>query len=168
MTYELSKGFTVTRILDAAREQVFEAWTDPAQLGWFFNPEAPASTREPVEVDLRPGGVWKQNMVVNDDLRYYTGGHYLEIEPPAKLVFLWGATGGWPDLDPSAPDEAIRVTVILTEVGDRTELTLTHEFPDHFSDEKVREQIDAGMQAGWGMTVDRLVQRFASAEQPAG
>lgn len=165
MTYELNKGFTLTRIVDAPRDLVFQAWTDPAELGWFFNPEAPASTREPVEVDLRPGGVWKQNMVINDELRYYTGGRYLEIEPPAKLVFQWGAVGGWPELDPSAPDDAIRVTVVLNEIGMSTEMILTQVFPDHFSDEKVQGLLDSGMREGWGMTIDRLVARYASADQ---
>jgi len=32
------REFTLTRLLDAPRELVFEAWTDPRHLGWFFSP----------------------------------------------------------------------------------------------------------------------------------
>lgn len=35
----------------------------------------------PIEVDLRVGGMRKQQMVVNENLSYPTGGIYLEIVP---------------------------------------------------------------------------------------
>ena len=35
---ETQRGFTLTRTLDAPRDLVFQAWTDPDHLHWFFNP----------------------------------------------------------------------------------------------------------------------------------
>ena len=74
------------------------AWTDPDQLEWYYNPAQPIPD-EPIELDLRVGGVWRQRMVIDEDTAYYTGGVYREIVPGRSLVFAWGATGGWPALD---------------------------------------------------------------------
>jgi len=86
---DLKRTFTLTRLLDAPRELVFQAWTDPEHLQWFFSDVAPP--REPIELDLRVGGVWKQQMIVNESTEYFTGGVYREIVPGEKLVFVWGA-----------------------------------------------------------------------------
>ena len=34
-TTETQRGFTLTRTLDAPRDLVFQAWTDPDHLHWF-------------------------------------------------------------------------------------------------------------------------------------
>jgi uncharacterized protein YndB with AHSA1/START domain len=163
-TYEKERGFTLGRRLAASRDLVFAAWTDPSQLGWFFNPEAtPAG--EPVDVDLRVGGAWRQRMVINDDLDYMTGGIYREITPPSKLVFLHGAVGGWPEIDPERPDDVPQVTLTFKETGhsgESTDMTLRVDFPDHLSDAEVEKLIASGMRDGWGMTIDRLVDQFAA------
>lgn len=67
------RSFTLTRILAASRQAVFTAWTDPEHLAWFYNPDMPTPTT-PIEVDLRVGGTWRQQMVVNGNLSYPTGG----------------------------------------------------------------------------------------------
>ncbi|MFY8031154.1 MAG: SRPBCC family protein, partial [Devosia sp.] len=57
-TYRLERGITLTRLFDAPPDVVFDAWTRPEALGWFFNPDNP--TDIPAEVDLRVGGEWRQ------------------------------------------------------------------------------------------------------------
>src|SRR6266496_3605551 len=83
------RGFTLTRMLDAPRERVFQAWTDPWHLQWFYSDLV--DPREPIEVDLRVGGVWRQKMIVDENTEYFTGGIYHEIVPPERVVFTWGA-----------------------------------------------------------------------------
>jgi hypothetical protein len=61
---------------------------------------------EPIELDLRVGGVWRQHMMIDESTAYVTGGIYREIVPDEKLVFAWGATDGWPRLDPDQLDAA--------------------------------------------------------------
>jgi hypothetical protein len=70
--------FTLTWTLDAPPADVFRAWTDPEQLGWYYNPEYPVPA-EPIELDLEFGGVWRQYMVIDDETAYFTGGVYREI-----------------------------------------------------------------------------------------
>jgi uncharacterized protein YndB with AHSA1/START domain len=162
-TPDPERGFTLVRTLDATPDRVFEAWTDPDHLNWFFNPTAPTPS-EPIELDLRVGGAWRQKMVINDELEYVTGGIYLEIVPGEKLVFMFGATDGWPKIDPDHPEDTPIVTILLSAVHDKTEMILQVALPAHLSDEQVREWLDTGMRAGWGDTIDRLVDRFAGVD----
>jgi uncharacterized protein YndB with AHSA1/START domain len=161
MTQETRRDFTLTWTLDAPREDVFRAWTDPDHLGWFYNPVQPIPT-EPIELDLRVGGVWRQRMVISERTEYYTGGVYREIVPDERLVFAWGATDGWPELDPDRLDESPLVTVALSESGGRTQMTLCVELPAGLSSEEVQEWFSLGVRDGWRDTVDRLASALAA------
>ncbi len=149
------QAFTLTWTLDAQPGQAFRAWTDPDHLGWYYNPEQPIPS-EPIELDLRVGGVWRQLMVIDEETSYFTGGVYREIVPEQRLVFSWGATDGWPRLDPDDLDESPLVTVRLKRVGGRTKMTVHVELPVGLSDERVVEWLSLGIQDGWRDTVDRL------------
>jgi uncharacterized protein YndB with AHSA1/START domain len=149
------RSFTLTRILAASRHAVFRAWTEPEHLAWFFNPDMPTPTT-PIEVDLRVGGTWKQQMVVNDGLSYSTGGIYLEIVPDERLVFRWGAAGGWPALDGENWLTAPVATVQLNDLGNETELVLTVQFSEHLDVGEVQELIQGGCRDGWAATIDRV------------
>jgi uncharacterized protein YndB with AHSA1/START domain len=156
---ETHRGFTLTRTLDAPRDLVFQAWTDPDHLQWYFNPKM-TPPGERAEVDLRVGGAWRLRMVVSEDNDYITGGIYKEIVPNEKLVFEWGAVGGWPEIDPTRGAAGLVVTVELAEMGDKTEMVLRLDFPEGLSDAEVRKLLDMGMRHGWGDTIDRLVAAF--------
>jgi len=157
-SYDLGRGFTVTRVFNAPPQVVFQAWTDPQYLDWFFNDTMPHD--KPISVDLRVGGEWRQQMVINEATEYFTGGIYREIVPNEKLVFSFGAIGGWPALDPNNLDDGPLVTLLFTPQGEQTEMVLHLQLPDHLTEEATREWLDSGMSAGWGMTVDRLVARY--------
>jgi uncharacterized protein YndB with AHSA1/START domain len=154
------RGFTLTWTLDAAPAEVFQAWTDPEHLDWFYNDRNPIPD-EPIELDLRVGGVWRQTMVIDAATAYVTGGVYREIVPDEKLVFSWGATGGWPELDPERLDDSPLVTVLLTQRGGRTEMLLTVELPAGLSDDDVRHWLSLGIRDGWRQTVNRLAVALA-------
>jgi uncharacterized protein YndB with AHSA1/START domain len=72
-----------TRVLDAPREVVFRAWTEPAHLLRWYGPKGFTGTFE--EFDARPGGVWR--FVVHGP----DGGHFRneiafeEIVPPERI-----------------------------------------------------------------------------------
>jgi len=148
------RSFTLTWTLDAPPETVFGAWTDPARLGWFYNPEQPIPD-EPIELDLRVGGVWRQMMVIDDETSYFTGGVYREIVPNERLVLAWGATDGWPQLDLEDLDQSPQVTLRLKQTSSGTKMTLHVELPADLPDD--------GVPGWWPMfrggmkdTVDRL------------
>jgi len=154
------RDFTLTREVAAPRDAVWASWTDPAELSWFFSGMQDPAER--VTVDLRVGGAWRLLMVVSENTSYITGGIYREITPTTRLVFSWGATDGWPKIDPDNLDEVPLTTVELRDVPGGTELTLSASFPDHFSEEQITEWLTSGMREGWGMTLDRLVEKYAT------
>lgn len=163
-TYDISRGFTIARTINATPAEVFRAWTDPDHLGWFINPAMPPPG--PAEVDLRPDGAWRLEMVINSELDYITGGIYREIQPSSLLSFYWGAVGGWPDLAPTVADptgtaDALLATVTLSADGPATEQNFRLALPDHFSESQVAEWLARGIHPGWTDTIDRLVAQFA-------
>ena len=83
------------RTYDAPRQLVWAAWTDPDQIAKWWGPRGVSTPRESIEVDLRPGGRIRFDMV--DDATgtvYPNSGTVLEIEPPARIVW---ADDGFPD-----------------------------------------------------------------------
>lgn len=161
-TYEFQRGFTLRRLLPAPRERVFQAWTDPDLLHWFYNDSAPIPT-DPIQVDLTVGGAWRQRMVVDRSTDYVTGGIYREIAPAERLAFLWGAVGGWPQIDPVFPEDNPLAIVLLDDEADAaaaTELVFILVLPDHLSADRVKAWRDTGMRAGWSVTLDRLAASF--------
>jgi uncharacterized protein YndB with AHSA1/START domain len=155
-TYGQERGFVLTRMLDAPPEVVWQAWTDPRHLDWFFNP----GTRSylPTSVDLRVGGAWRQHMVESETKQYVTGGIFKEIVLHRRLVFAWGASGGWPDTD---ANDGPQVTVELTPVGERTRMDVSLRLPDQLSQAEVQGWLDKGIEPGMAMTIDRLVAKFS-------
>ena len=149
------RDFTLTWTLDASPSEVFRAWTDPDHLDWFYNDNNPIPS-DPIELDLRVGGSWRQHMVIDENTDYVTGGVYREIVRDEKLVFAWGATDGWPKLDPDQLDHSPLVTVTFTHIDGHTDLTLHVELPASLSQDEVQEWWAMGIRDGWRDTVDRL------------
>jgi uncharacterized protein YndB with AHSA1/START domain len=155
------REFTLTWTLDAPPADVFRAWTDPDHLQWYYNDAEPIPD-EPIELDLRVGGVWRQTMVIDENTSYVTGGVYREIVPDERLVFAWGATDGWPTLDADRLDDSPQVTVMLSHEGGHTEMTVHVKLPASLPDDGVPEWWPM-VRGGWGDTVDRLAAALASA-----
>jgi uncharacterized protein YndB with AHSA1/START domain len=166
-SHEQAREFTLTYTLDSPAVDVFRAWTDPEHLDWFFNDAQPRPA-EPIEVDLRVGGAWRQYMVIDEETAYFTGGIYREVQPNEKLVFSWGAVGGWPAIDPDRLDDGPLVTITLKESEGRTRMTVHVVLPEAFT--------NSDMPTGWldyverGMrdTIDRLVAVLAAEPERIG
>jgi uncharacterized protein YndB with AHSA1/START domain len=154
------RDFTLTWTLDAPPAEVFRAWTDPDHLGWFYNDNNPMPS-EPIELDLRVGGSWRQQMVIDGSTAYVTGGVYREIVRDEKLVFAWGAADGWPKLDPDQLDDSPLVTVTFNHVHGSTQMNLHVELPASLSEDRVQEWWSIGIRDGWRDTVDRLAAELA-------
>jgi uncharacterized protein YndB with AHSA1/START domain len=105
----------VTRLLKAAPQDVFEAWTDPRILKEWLCPD-PGVVGE-VTCEPAVGGEYRLVMVF-DHGAYVITGEYLEVEPPHRLVFTWLSDRT------SGPTQ---VTVTLCPEGDLTEMTILHE-----------------------------------------
>lgn len=166
-TYKRDRGFTIKRAFDAPPDVVFQAWTDPKFLDWFFNPGM--AVDQPTSVDLRVGGEWRQQMAIDAKTQYVTGGVYHEIVPGRKLVFTWGARGGWPDIDLDTLDDGPLATVLLNAVPvGRTEMIFHLQLPDHISEQRTREWMASGMVEGWTQTINRLIAHIRQTVGAAG
>jgi uncharacterized protein YndB with AHSA1/START domain len=67
MTAEPMYELEISRIFNAPRELVYQAFTDPDQLAQWFGPVGWVVPRDTVDVDPRPGGYQRFVMVNADD-----------------------------------------------------------------------------------------------------
>ncbi len=75
----------------APRERVFQAITDPQQLvKWWGKAGLYRTTK--MTADLRVGGKWRSEGDAADGRKFFVYGEYLQVEPPALLVYTWIAS----------------------------------------------------------------------------
>ena len=137
----------ITRLIDAPRDRLFRAWTDPALLKQWFAP-LPYTTSE-AELDVRPGGASRIVMRSPDGQDMPMHGVYLEVVPNEKLVFTDAYTRAW---QPSAKPF---MTVILTleDEGGQTRYTARVR---HWTAEDRDTHEKMGFHQGWGQCLDQL------------
>jgi uncharacterized protein YndB with AHSA1/START domain len=145
------KQFTITRVFDAPREQVWRAWTDPDEAPYWFHPRDVTTPREHVDFDVRPGGAYRYTMISADGTQYPTVGRYREVAPPERLVFTWGS--------PDDADEVMPVvTVQLAEQGSSGEQTLMTFQLDGIAGQPG----DNNVYDGWAEAFDLMAERLAA------
>ncbi len=74
-----------TRVLNAPRELVWRAWTDPAHISNWWGPDGFTTTTE--TMDVRPGGLWLHVMHGPDGTDYPNRTEYIEVQEPARIVY---------------------------------------------------------------------------------
>ena len=109
-----------TRLFDAPRELVFEAWTNPKHLIRWWGPEGFGTTVH--EMDLRPGGTWRLTMRGPDGRDYRNRIVFVEVEKPSRLVYKH-------DPEPGSEPVSFQTTVTFAAEGNRTRVTLHMQFP---------------------------------------
>lgn len=143
-------SLTITRVLPATRQAVFDAWTSAASVRHWMCPESGSVAL--AELDVRVGGAFRVDMLVDGERTVHTG-TYREVAPPERLVFTWSSirTGHRDTL----------VTVDLRALGERTELTLTQTLlPDEAA-------VDAHTW-GWEHLMERLASYLPTTQGVAG
>ena len=75
----------ITRVFDAPRTLVFQAWTEPKDLARWWGPHG--FTNPMCEVDVKPGGTIRIVMRGPDGTDYPMRGVFREILQPERLVF---------------------------------------------------------------------------------
>jgi uncharacterized protein YndB with AHSA1/START domain len=115
-----------TRVFNAPRRLVFDAWTKPELiLRW----QVPEGWTMPVcEFDVRPGGSYRQVMRrESDGFETVMGGEFREVERPARWVFTNVFDGftevGW------RPQDVAVVTMELTEQAGKTTWKAAYRYP---------------------------------------
>lgn len=154
--WPLDREIVLTRILDAPRTLVFDAWTDPDQITKWFGPAG--MTIKTREIDLREGGVWRFDMVAPDGARYDNRMTFLRIERPHRIEVDHGADA---DDDPGR----FRMLVTFDEQSDgKTVLTLRQLHPTRARREWA---IGFGAVEFGGQTLDKLARHLAARTESA-
>ena len=161
-----SDELVITRVLDAPRETVWRAWSEPEHLAQWWGPKG--STVEITRWEFRPGGVSHYNIKMPNGGALWGKFVYREIAPPERLVYVSSFANESGDIvrapfSPVFPLE-IENTLMLAHKGDATMLTLRGGPVNATAQE--REAFAAmrmGMQEGFGGMLDVLAAHLANA-----
>jgi uncharacterized protein YndB with AHSA1/START domain len=140
------REIVLTRILDASREQVWQAITNAKHVANWWGPQGFSTTIE--EMDVRPGGVWKQIMHGPDGADCPGKSIFTEVVKPERLSFTHA---GGKKGEPGAHFES---TWTFEPQGEKTKLTLRMVFDSAAARDlnvKTYKSIEGGNQ-----TLDRL------------
>ncbi|HEU0018435.1 MAG TPA: SRPBCC domain-containing protein, partial [Methyloceanibacter sp.] len=147
------REIVISRLIDAPRELVFDAWTDPEQVVQWWGPRGFTTTTH--KMDVKPGGVWRFVMHGPDGRDYQNKITYLEVVPPERLVYSHG--GGEGDLEPIS----FQTTVIFVAEGNRTRVTMRSVFPTREQRDHVVKEY--GAIEGGEQHLERLDEHLAGA-----
>lgn len=140
---EAADELVITRVFDAPRELVFEAFTDPKHgLHWMGPRDYPIVK---MEGELKPGGKWRSCLRAKDSgEELWNGGVYREVVAPERLVY----TFAWDEESGNTPTETL-VTLTFEDENGKTKMTF-RQAP--FASTESRD----GHNEGWNSSFDRL------------
>lgn len=108
----------ITRVFDAPRGRVFDAWTAPDRVGRWWGPSGFTTTTH--HMDVRPGGAWRHVMHGPDGTDYPNMIVYDEVARPDRLAYRHMGDDG---------AARFHTTVTFADDGGRTRVTLRMVFP---------------------------------------
>jgi uncharacterized protein YndB with AHSA1/START domain len=144
--------FAIERFIDAPKHLVWEALTKPEHLKEWYMPKVWGRVSN-CEMDLRPGGIFRIDIVVGDGQEVPNLGCILEVIPQERLVWT---SMLFPDYRPAVFDD-IPITAIMTmeTVGAGTCYVLTALHRDEADLEKNKA---SGFYEGTAIAVNQFVE----------
>jgi len=115
------REIVISRLINAPRELVWEAWTDPKHLEKWWGPTGFSTTTK--EFDFRVGGVWFHTMHGPDGTDYPNEMYYEVIKPPERIEY---AHGGGDDV--GVNDAQFHATITFEEEDGKTRVTMKSVF----------------------------------------
>jgi uncharacterized protein YndB with AHSA1/START domain len=154
------KDFVIARVLDAARDRVWQALTESEHLTQWWPPKS--FTMISATMDLRPGGFFHCGMRSVEGYKMWGKFVYREIAPPERLVFINSFSNEAGEVKrhpivPTWPLELVTTMLFEDESGGKTKLTVR--WSPHNPTEVERKTFDmshVGMKATWGAAFDQL------------
>ncbi len=146
------RDLVLTSLIDAPREKLFRAWTEPELLKQWFAPR-PWTTPE-ARLDVRAGGSSLVVMRSPEGNDMPCPGVYLEVVKNERLVFTDAYTEAW------QPSARPFMTGVLTfeDAGGRTRYTARLR---HWSDETADQHERMGFHEGWKQCTEQLAELVA-------
>ena len=144
----IGKEVVVTRLIDAPRARVFDAWIKPEKLAQWWGPDGFTNPR--CEIDARPGGKIYIEMIRSSDGKMFPLDGEVEIvEAPSRIVFR--ARGYNPANDRTTIED--RVSATFEERNGKTLVTVhlyVLDVAPAFTEAANR------MDIGWSQSLQRL------------
>lgn len=148
VTTPSDREIVLTRVFDAPRRMVFDAFSKPELLKRWFGPRGWSLVV--CEVDLRVGGGFRFVLRSPDGKEMGMRGVYREIVPPERSVHM--------ESFDDYPGES-QVTTVFVEQGGKTTMTATIQY----ASQEVRDAVIAsGMEHGAAESYDRLAELLVS------
>ena len=143
-----SRELSLTRVIEAPAQILFDCWTQPQLLMKWFTP--PPYTVPRVETELRAGGSSLIVMRSPEGQEIPNRGVYLEVVSGKKLVFTDAYSEAW------VPSEKPFMTVTLTfeDLGNGTTRYTARVMHWTIADKETHEKM--GFHVGWGISTDQL------------
>jgi len=151
--------FIISRVFDAPREAVFQAYTESERLEKWWG--AKGFTTNVKRLDFRPDGIFHYRMLTPDGHEMYGKFVYRNIVAPEQLVFIstFADEKGNPIRAPFSATWPMEILNTTTYSEDDGQTTVTiRSVPVNATEEerKTFESMFDSMQQGYGETLDRL------------
>jgi uncharacterized protein YndB with AHSA1/START domain len=157
-----SREVALTRVVNAPRDLVYQAFTDANMLAKWFGPHG---FQNNVTTDLRVGGKFRIEMIGPDGVKYPMFGNYREVVPNEKIVFtsdLSDHSDEWKAMirqnlsGPATEDEMLNSIAEITfedAAPNATKVTVRSRFA---SSAVLDSYVKTGMNEGWSQSFERL------------
>jgi uncharacterized protein YndB with AHSA1/START domain len=151
LTTPTEREILLTRVLEAPRRLVFDAFTKPELVRrWLLGP--PGWSMPVCEIDLRVGGAYRYLWLADDGSEMGMSGVYREIAPPERIVATEVFDTAW------YPGQALTTTVLIERDG-RTTLTTTVLYESREARDAV---LKSPMEKGVAASYDQLAELLAT------
>jgi len=155
LTGAYDRMISITRMIEAPRDVVFDAWTSNEHLQQWWGPNGFTLTTD--EIDVRPGGRWVFTMHGPDGVDYPNVIVYEEVARPERIAFEHGSG--------ASDDPTFQGVITFDEFMGNTVLTMRSVFTTREHLDEVVERV--GAIEGGNQTLDRLVGYVTERLQPA-
>ena len=150
--WSLDREIVLSRVFDAPRALVFEAWTRIEHLREWYGPKGFKTVTK--EADIRQGGRWRFDMIAPDGTVFDNRIVYLEMKAPELLVLDHGHDK---DDDP----DRFHVTITFDEQADKKTVVTMRQL--HPSKERRATVIGFGAVELGYQTLDKLAEHLKKA-----
>ena len=155
MNETANRELSITRLLNASQELVWEVWTKPEHITHWWGPIGFSTTTH--EMNVKPGGVWRFMMHGPDGRDYPNKIVFIEVVKPELLVYKHSG-------EEDTADIKFHVTVNFEKQGNKTKLMMRSLFESPEELERVIKEY--GAEEGMKQHINRL-EEYIENHQPA-
>lgn len=150
--------FVISRVVDAPRELVWKAWTEPERMKKWWGPKGAVVLSS--KMDFRVGGTYHYEMRYNNQ-NMWGKFVYREIAAPERLVFVnsFSDEKGGVTRHPMSPTWPIEMLTTITFTEQAGKTTITVKWIPISPTEEERKTFDGGhasMKQGWCGTFEQF------------